>query len=81
MKAATQHRCVAKTVQLSEDAYAGLAAAKQAGESFSDTVRRLLCERRDPHRLLGLRPRPDFDLDDVRARMAAADLERLRGGA
>lgn len=35
------HRMAVKTVTLSEDAYAALAALKREGESFSDVVRRL----------------------------------------
>lgn len=75
----TQYTCVARTVQLSEQAYAALAALKAPGESFSSEILRILSERRDPRALLRLSPpRPDFDLGEVRARMAQADLERLR---
>jgi len=70
---------VAKTIQIRDDLYVRLTSVKRAGESFSDTIQRLLNERKDPGALLRLRPpRPGFDLDEVRQRMREADLEKWR---
>ena len=70
---------MARTVQLSEDAYASLAALKVGNESFSDVVRRLVASRKDPRRLLDLAPvREDFDLARLREGLARADAEKLR---
>lgn len=41
MVCAYLHRCVTKTISLSDDAYEALLAAKRPGESFSDVARRL----------------------------------------
>ena len=66
-------------MQLSEEAYATLAAIKRPGESFSDVVLRTIRSRKDPRALDRLGPRLDgFDLDEVRKKMRKADLERLR---
>lgn len=75
---------VPRTVQLSDAAYATLAALKSAGESFSDAVLRLAAERKRPLALLDLPP-PDarFDLDALRRLAGDADRARLDalGGA
>lgn len=76
-----QHACVAmpRTVQLSEEAYATLAAIKRPGESFSDVVLRTIRSRKDPGALLRLGPRiPGYDHEKVREKMRRADLEKLR---
>ena len=57
-----------RTVQLSDDAYATLAALKRPGESFSDTVKRLASERKDLNALRGLRKIkriPGYDFDEM----------------
>ncbi len=46
-----------KQVQLSDEAYATLAALKRPTESFSDTVRRLAAAGKDLNALLDLGPR------------------------
>ena len=69
-----------KTVQLSEDAYATLAALKRPGESFSDTVKRLAASQKDPRALLQLRKVkrvPGYDHEALRRRSADADRRRL----
>lgn len=67
-----------RTVQLSDDAYRTLAALKRPNESFSLTIRRLASGRKDPHALRRLKPvRSDFDLEDLRRRMALADRRGL----
>jgi hypothetical protein len=71
---------VAKTVQLSDDAYATLRALKKPGESFSDTVKRLAAARKDPMALLrlgALERAPGHDPGRVRARLAKADRARM----
>lgn len=56
-----------RSVQLSDEAYATLRALKQEGESFSDVVKRLARERKNPRALLELPPlRKGFDLDKLR---------------
>lgn len=68
-----------KTVQFSDEAYATLVALKRQGESFSDVVKRLAAERKDPRRLLKLtRPDRDWNYAEVRRKMNAADKRRLR---
>lgn len=70
---------MAKTVQLSEKAYASLRAHKRPNESFSDVVMRILGERKDPMRLLELPPpAPDFDFDEFDRRMREADERRWK---
>ena len=70
-----------KQVQLSDDAYATLAALKRPTESFSDAVRRLASARQDLGALRRLGPRlPRWDDEAVHRRGAQADrkaLERL----
>lgn len=66
-----------RTVQLSDEAYATLAALKKQGESFSDVVRRIAAERKDPRQLLKLRVRSDHDYEMVHRKMAAADRRKL----
>jgi predicted CopG family antitoxin len=69
---------VAKSVQLSDEAYATLKALKQPNESFSDVVKRLASGRKDP-RLLKKLPalRKGHDFDRVRAAMRAADAAKF----
>lgn len=68
-----------KTVQLSEDAYRTLRAVKQPGESFSDTVKRLIAERKDPLGLLRLPPPARwYDYEHVRRMTRRADMRRWR---
>lgn len=68
-----------KTVQLSDEAYATLASMKRQGESFSEVVKRLASERKDPRRLLHLTPPdPSWDYEDFRKKMDAADRRKLR---
>lgn len=68
-----------KTVQLSEDAYATLAALKRPGESFSDTVKRLAASQKDVHALRRLRKVKRFaGYDFERLRRGASDAERRR---
>lgn len=68
---------MAKTVQLSEEAYATLAALKRAGESFSDVVRRLAAERKDPRALKNLGGlRPDFE--EILEKMRQADIRKMK---
>jgi predicted CopG family antitoxin len=73
-----------KTVQLSEEAYASLAALKREGESFSDVVKRLVRSRKEPRALMALKgPREDFDLEALRRQSRERDLAKLartRGG-
>lgn len=75
----TIHMCkMPKTVQLSEEAYASLAALKRRGESFSDVVNRLVRARKDPRALLRLKgPRDDFDLQALRDLSKRKDMEDL----
>lgn len=69
---------MAKTVQLSEDAYASLAALKRRGESFSDVVNRLVRSQKNPLALLELsRPREDFDFEALRRASLERDLPNL----
>lgn len=69
---------MAKTVHLSEDVYALLTALKREGESYSDTVRRLASERRDPSALRELPPLEEgFDLDAFREEARERDLSKL----
>jgi len=69
-----------RTVQLSDPAYAALAAAKEAGESFSEVVLRLLSERKDPRALLEFGPTWEgYDYDDLDQKMRPADQEKLSG--
>ncbi len=63
---------MAKTVQLSDDAYARLTAKKGERESYSDVILRLTGEK-DPLRFVGrLRIREDFD--EVMAAMRRAEV-------
>jgi predicted CopG family antitoxin len=69
-----------KQVQLSDDAYATLAALKRPAESFSDAVRRLAATGKDLRALRGLGPRrARWDDDAVHRRGAEADRKRLEG--
>ncbi len=71
-------KALAKSVHLSEDVYALLTALKREGESYSDTVRRLASERRDPQALKELPPlADDFDLDEFRDEARQRDLDKL----
>ena len=79
---------MARSVQLSEQAYATLTALKRKGESYSDVVLRMASERKDPKRLLRLVGRGRATGDEAfRRKMRDADaerwriLERRRGGA
>jgi predicted CopG family antitoxin len=68
-----------KTVQLSDDAYATLAALKAPGESFSETVLRLVGERKDPTLLLKLGGlRPDYDYRELRTRSNQIEERRMK---
>lgn len=70
---------MARSVHLSEDAYATLTALKGDNESYSDVVLRLAGDRRDPRALLDLPPlRDGFDLAEVRETAREADREKLR---
>lgn len=63
---------MAKTVQLSDQAYARLSAEKGDRESYSDVVLRLTGEK-DPMRFVGrLKIREDFDEIMAAMRMAEA---------
>ena len=69
-----------RTVQLSEEAYATLAALKRQGESFSDTVKRLAAAQKDPYALRGLRALPrvrGYDYEKLHRASAAVDRRRL----
>ena len=64
-----------KQVQLSDDAYATLAALKRPTESFSDAVRRLASAGKDLSRLRRLGPRlPGWD--DAAAHRKGAEVDR-----
>lgn len=68
-----------KQVQLSDTAYAALAALKRPEESFSDLAIRLAWERKDPTALLRLPPLdPSFDYERTRDESRKVDVERLR---
>lgn len=70
-----------KTVQLSEEAYATLAALKRPGESFSDTVKRLAAAQKDPYALRRLRALPrvkGYDYERLHRASAAVDRARLQ---
>ena len=67
-----------KQVQLSDDAYATLAALKRPTESFSDAVRRLAAAAKDLTALRGLGPRlPGWNDTAVHRKGAEADRRRL----
>lgn len=67
------------TVQLSDAAYATLAALKAPGESFSDTVNRLASTVKDPRALLRLGARRrGVDLAILRRETNEADRRKLR---
>ncbi len=69
---------MAKTVQLSDEAYARLTAEKGDLESYSDVVLRLTGEK-DPMRFVGrLKIREDFDEIMATMRRAEARSRRLR---
>ena len=71
---------VPRTIQLSDDAYATLAALKRAGESFSDEVKRIVAERKDPRALQSLRKLqrvPGWDHASLDARSRAKDVQEL----
>lgn len=68
---------MAKSVQLSDEAYATLASLKREGESFSDVVRRLARARKEPTALLRL-PGTRADFDDAREAMRRADQRKAR---
>ncbi len=68
-----------RTVQLSEDAYASLAALKEEGESFSSVVKRLVRTRKNPRALLDLSGvRDGFDPEALRRLSRDRDVEELR---
>ncbi|OGS50353.1 MAG: hypothetical protein A3K65_08270 [Euryarchaeota archaeon RBG_16_68_12] len=73
-----------KQVQLSDEAYATLAALKKPAESFSDAVRRLAAAGKDLTALRELGPRlPGWDDAAMHRKGAEADrraLERLVRG-
>ena len=73
-----------KQVQLSDEAYATLAALKKPAESFSDAVRRLAAAGKDLNALRELGPRlPGWDDAAMHRKGAEADrraLERLVRG-
>lgn len=69
---------MARSVQLSEKAYALLRRLKEEGESFSDVVVRLGLRGHDPLAARRLRPDPDFDPLALRDAGIERDLERLR---
>lgn len=77
----TLHLCsMPKTVQLSEEAYATLAALKRPGESFSDTVKRLAASQKDPYALRALRSLPrvkGYDYGKLHRASAETDRKRL----
>lgn len=69
-----------RTVQLSDEAYATLAALKRAGESFSDTVKRLAAAQKDPRALRALRALPrvkGYNYEALHRASAEADRKRL----
>jgi len=67
-----------KQVQLSDEAYATLAALKRPAESFSDTVRRLAASGKDLGALRRLGPRlPGWDDEAFHRRGAEADRKAL----
>jgi predicted CopG family antitoxin len=69
---------VAKTVQLSDEAYARLTAEKADRESYSDVVLRLTGDK-GPMRFVGrLKIRADFDEVTATMRRAEARDRRLR---
>lgn len=70
---------MAKTVQLSDEAYESLRLLKQEGESFSDVVNRIVRSLKDPRKLLELSPpAPEIDWDELDERMRSADRLRAR---
>jgi len=67
---------MAKTVQLSDEAHARLAAEKRERESYSDVVLRLTGEK-DPLRFVGrLKLREDFD--EIMAAMRRTETRQQR---
>lgn len=67
-----------KQVQLSDEAYATLAALKRPTESFSDTVRRLAASGKDLAALRRLGPRrPGWDDEAFHRKGAEADRKAL----
>jgi len=67
-----------KQVQLSDEAYATLAALKRPSESFSDAVRRLAASGKDLKALRRLGPRlPGWDDAAVHRKGAEADRKAL----
>jgi len=67
-----------KQVQLSDDAYATLAALKRPTESFSDAVRRLAASGKDLGGLRRLGPRrPGWDDEAFHRKGAEADRKAL----
>lgn len=70
---------MARKLQLRDDAYRALAAAKRPGESLSDTVNRLAAHQKDLGRLLHLSPPlKGYDAHRARERTRRADLRRWR---
>lgn len=70
---------MAKTVQLSEEAYGSLRLLKRQGESFSDVVNRIVRSLKDPGKLRELStPIEGFDWDEVDRRMQEADRAKAR---
>lgn len=69
---------MAHSVHLSDEAYDLLTALKRENESYSDTVKRLAADRRDPRALLELSPpREGFDLEELREATRQADRAKL----
>ena len=70
---------MARTVQLSDEAYQRLRLLRREGESFSDVVNRIVRSLKDPRKLLDLSPPlPGPTWDEADRRMRAADRERAR---
>ena len=71
---------MARTVQLSERAYATLKALKEPDESFSDTVMHLAASQKNALTLLNLGPlRDDFSLEEFRKQFDEELESRARG--
>lgn len=71
---------MARTVHLSDEAYALLKALKRSDESFSDVVLRETGSGRDPLKLLELAKHmdPNVDVDEIRRRRRSMEEERDR---
>lgn len=69
-----------RSVQLSDDAYALLKALKRERESFSDVVKRLASERKDPRKLKELKGWGEglgIEWEEFDRRMREADDKRF----